>query len=139
MKYCISKSWVDIYPTSPCIYAPATRLSYNIVSIQLCKIIILVKVYMKWKFLLSYLKDRTLKQSYRITDFSDFCSFASFLRYFSLFDIQIIKVSIRHTCIMTYRRRLYSFIIIKRNHFKLCMFGVLGETHTWFLQSDFVR
>ena len=30
---------------------------------------------------------------------------------------------------MTFRRRLYSFVIIKRNHLKLCMFGVAGETH----------
>ena len=30
---------------------------------------------------------------------------------------------------MTYRRRLYSFVIIKQNHLKLCMFGVAGETH----------
>ena len=30
---------------------------------------------------------------------------------------------------MTYRRMLYIFAIIKRNHFKMYMFGVVGETH----------
>ena len=30
---------------------------------------------------------------------------------------------------MTYRRMLYIFVIIKRNHFKMHMFGVVGETH----------
>ena len=30
---------------------------------------------------------------------------------------------------MTYWRMLYIFAIIKRNHFKMYMFGVLGETH----------
>ena len=28
-----------------------------------------------------------------------------------------------------YRRMLYIFAIIKRNHFKMYMFGVVGETH----------
>ena len=31
-------------------------------------------------------------------------------------------------CIMTYRR-LYIFAIDKQNHLKICMFGVVGETH----------
>ena len=31
-------------------------------------------------------------------------------------------------CIMTYPR-LYIFAIDKRNHFKIYMFGVVGETH----------
>ena len=31
-------------------------------------------------------------------------------------------------CIMTYRRR-YIFAIDKRNHLKIYMFGVVGETH----------
>ena len=31
--------------------------------------------------------------------------------------------------IMTYRRRLYIFAIDKRNHLKIYMFGVVGETH----------
>ena len=30
---------------------------------------------------------------------------------------------------MTYRRMLYIFAIIKRNHFKISMVGVVGETH----------
>ena len=30
---------------------------------------------------------------------------------------------------MTYRRMLYIFTIIKRNHFKMYMFGDVGETH----------
>ena len=30
---------------------------------------------------------------------------------------------------MTYRRMLYIFDIITRNHFKMYMFGVVGETH----------
>ena len=30
---------------------------------------------------------------------------------------------------MTYRRMLYIFAIIKQNHFKMYMFGVVGETH----------
>ena len=30
---------------------------------------------------------------------------------------------------MTYRRMLYIFAIINRNHFKMYMFGVVGETH----------
>ena len=30
---------------------------------------------------------------------------------------------------MTYRRMLYIFVIIKRNHFKMYMFSVVGETH----------
>ena len=30
---------------------------------------------------------------------------------------------------MTYRRMLDTFAIIKRNHFKMYMFGVVGETH----------
>ena len=30
---------------------------------------------------------------------------------------------------MTYRRMLYIFAIIKRNHFKMYMFSVVGETH----------
>ena len=30
---------------------------------------------------------------------------------------------------MTYRRLLYIFAIIKQNHFKMYMFGVVGETH----------
>ena len=35
---------------------------------------------------------------------------------------------------MTYRRMLYIFAIIKRNHFKMYMFGVVGETraHDYF-------
>ena len=66
-------------------------------------------------FIVLFEKIELLKRNYRITDFSDFCFFASFLRYFSLFDM--------------YRRRLYNFVIIKRNYLKLCMFGVAGETH----------
>ena len=41
---------------------------------------------------------------------------------------------------MTYRRMLYIFAIIKRNHFKMYMFGVVGETlllHI-FIAHDFV-
>ena len=30
---------------------------------------------------------------------------------------------------MTYRIMLYIFAIIKRNHFKMYMFGVVGGTH----------
>ena len=30
---------------------------------------------------------------------------------------------------MTYRRMLYIFATIKRSHFKMYMFGVVGETH----------
>ena len=30
---------------------------------------------------------------------------------------------------MTYWRMLYIFATIKRNHFKMYMFGVVGETH----------
>ena len=30
---------------------------------------------------------------------------------------------------MTYRGMLYIFAVIKRNHFKMYMFGVVGETH----------
>ena len=30
---------------------------------------------------------------------------------------------------MTYRRMLYIFDIIKQNHFKMYIFGVVGETH----------
>ena len=30
---------------------------------------------------------------------------------------------------MTYRRMLYIFPIIKQNHFKMYMFGVVGGTH----------
>ena len=30
---------------------------------------------------------------------------------------------------MTYQRMLYIFAIIKQNHFKMYMFGVVGETH----------
>ena len=30
---------------------------------------------------------------------------------------------------MTYRKMLYIFVIIKRNHFKMYMFDVVGETH----------
>ena len=30
---------------------------------------------------------------------------------------------------MTYRRMLYIFAIIKQNHFKMYMFGIVGETH----------
>ena len=49
---------------------------------------------MKWKFfIVLFEKIEFLKQNYRITDFSDFCLFALFLRYFSLFDMQIMKVS----------------------------------------------
>ena len=33
---------------------------------------------------------------------------------------------------MTYRRMLYIFAIIKRNHFKMYMFGVVGEAHDYF-------
>ena len=35
---------------------------------------------------------------------------------------------------MTYRRMLYIFAIMKWNHFKMCMFGVVGETdaHDYF-------
>ena len=29
---------------------------------------------------------------------------------------------------MTYRRMLYIFAVIKRNHFKMYKFGVVGET-----------
>ena len=32
---------------------------------------------------------------------------------------------------MTYRRMLSIFAIILRNHFKLYMFGVVGETHAY--------
>ena len=32
-------------------------------------------------------------------------------------------------CIMTYRGRLYILSIIKRNHLKIYMFGVVEETH----------
>ena len=31
---------------------------------------------------------------------------------------------------MTYWRMLYILATIKRNHFKMYMFGVVGETHT---------
>ena len=34
-----------------------------------------------------------------------------------------------HVRIMTYRRRLHIFAIIIRNHLKIYMFGVVGETH----------
>ena len=47
-------------------------------------------------FIVLFEKIELLKQNYRITDFSDFCFFASFLRYFSLFDMQIIKLSTSH-------------------------------------------
>ena len=47
-------------------------------------------------FIVLFEKNKLLKQNYRITDSSDFCFFASFLRYFSLFDMQIIKVSMSH-------------------------------------------
>ena len=30
---------------------------------------------------------------------------------------------------MTYRRMLYIFAIIKQNHFKMYMFGIVGEAH----------
>ena len=30
---------------------------------------------------------------------------------------------------MIYRRMLYIFAVIKRNRFKMYMFGVVGETH----------
>ena len=36
---------------------------------------------------------------------------------------------------MTYRRMLYISAIIKRNHFKMYMFGVVGETHA----HDYVK
>ena len=46
-------------------------------------------------------------------------------------------------CIMTYRRRLYIFAIIKPNHLKIYMFGVVEETHAhdsfeliWFDYSE---
>ena len=32
-------------------------------------------------------------------------------------------------CVMAYRRRLYIVAIIKRNHLKIYMFGVMRETH----------
>ena len=38
---------------------------------------------------------------------------------------------------MTYRRMLYIFAIIKRNHFKMYMFGVVGETHAHY-QSEVI-
>ena len=31
---------------------------------------------------------------------------------------------------MTYQRMLYIFAIVTRNHIKMYMFGVVGETHT---------
>ena len=60
---------------------------------------------------------------------------ASFLRYFSLFHMQIkhIYVTVCHMCVfselseVTY---LCFFAIDIRNHLKIYMFGVVGETHT---------
>ena len=72
--------------------------------------------------------ERTLsKLSNRVSYLSVFDSLASFLRYFSFFDMQITHDVVRA---MTYRRMLYIFAIIKRNHFKMYMFGVVGETRT---------
>ena len=46
-------------------------------------------------------------------------------------------------CIMIYRRRLYIFAIDKRNHLKIYMFGVVGETRAhdsfeliWFVAKE---
>ena len=47
---------------------------------------------------------------------------------FSIFTSQCVIL-----CIVSYRRRLYIFVIDKRNHLKIYMFGVVGETRIWLL------
>ena len=51
------------------------------------------------------------------------------LRFWDISVSLIWKLHIWRIRVMIYRRMLYIFAIIKRNHFKMYMFGVVGETH----------
>ena len=83
-------------------------------------------------FIVLFEKIELLKQNYRITYFSDFC-------FFAFWDISVCLICkwsrfLRHTCIMTYRRRFYIFTFIEQNHFEGIMY-VCFSRNTKHMQS----
>ena len=74
-----------------------------------------------------------------LKDLNKYWIYRQILRFWDISVSLISKLHIwRSIRAMTYRRMLYIFAIIKRNHFKMYMFGVVGETRTWLLRSDSV-
>ena len=120
-----SEAWVcwSVYPKGDPFFFNVISLAYVYANVVL-SFVTRLKVYMKRKLSLLYLKEVLKLYSNLFVRFLFLCVVFEIFQFVWYANYQGL-----HTCIMTYRRRLYSIVVIKRNHFKLCMFGVAGETH----------